>query len=290
MSGPIQQKVLEELAPLTVMLEEGRFWDVSGPAARIRDFDARQALACPTLASAVPDPFSPTPAKCRRPVVVSAARRLLSDDLDLVTAVREALKDRDALGWAAEWLWSEAGPAERAVTAARALEELAEWRRSLPWPLDPASLNETYRWMHPERALLIETRCEARTHDQNNTTLHVISRSERPAHETDQVAYRALVSSLAPGNSPDAVVLHFPRTGHPSRTVEITETLLTRGLEVCRLTLEAALLRLGVRAADLARHPSWRCYQCPFADECTHGQRWLQGPGRLRSGLPPPPH
>lgn len=291
LSGEATAALLEGLRGLVVALSEGKYKDASDDARlRVGDFNVKQALTCPTYAAQGSEPFQPTPRRMRRAVAAAALRSMTrTPDLDIVTAVRQTLRERSSLDeWVAEGL-EQVGSAGRAVVAELAVEDIGARRRSLPWRPAPSDIEQRRHWQHPERALRLATDFHLQDRDPDGTTYHLLSRSPRPTHETAEVAYRATVATAAERRSPARIVVHYPDTGHAPRQVEVTTELLNEGAQVAALAVAVGLIQLGLRREDLDRRPGGQCHRCPVAEACGPGSEWRAGPGRLRGGLPPPP-
>ena len=273
---------------LAVALPEGKYGkaDYDGRL-RVGDFNVREVLRCPTRAAADHDPFAPTPLKMKRAVANLALRNLGAQrDLDAVSAVREALKDDTLDNWVKEGL-DRLGFPKRAVVFDLAVREVEECQRVLPWSMSWTDLGRRRSWDHPERALRIATDYQAQERDRNGDVIHVLSHAERPTHETAEAAYRVVVAST---ERPVAeIVIHYPRTGQLPRRVGVTQEVLEEGGRVTALAVEVGLAQMRLRDRELDRHPGGHCHRCPVSDTCGPGTAWLEGPGRLRGGLPPPP-
>jgi hypothetical protein len=221
-------------------------------------------------------------------------------------AVRDWLREaqRTPANAVAEWIAELGQAGDRsnvAATAANATRWLAGFVRVMGWPLPerlgivvdnpegPYGRGWSKKWRPTKGSpVCVGSSPDATLGKVAPSGLFdlVVHRPSTPADGAlcDRAAFEAAAGSLSCGIVPACVVVTTADTGEHAR-FPVTPALLERGVE-----LIVAVVRQRQVAADEAQPddatPSPACRHCPWLDECGSGQRWLEGPGRWRAGLP----
>ncbi|HUY63463.1 MAG TPA: hypothetical protein VMV14_02985 [Acidimicrobiales bacterium] len=192
-----------------------------------------------------PEPFAPSPARCRRAVGLAAVdrclRRRARGPVEAVGQVLETGVDDAALvergeapraPWWAKW-YASLGPGGRAVVAAEAVTWCTQLWTALAWdrfPVRPQVGGRDDWWDEPSTgALTLHGRAEVRARVGQRPVLVVVHSSVPDAAATTALAFPALVAGLAGGPRaiPGRVVGLWPTSGQV-RVLEVEEGALRR--------------------------------------------------------------